>query len=101
MVKHALFHRRRNHDRGSSRKRDQPEQIVGEAERKSGDNRGRRRSDDQKVRVSCQTDVTHEVVAPRRERVSVYRTMGDRRERERLNKTLRGLRHDNVDVAPA
>jgi hypothetical protein len=67
MVEHVLFHCRRHDCRGSSRKRDETYQVVGEAERKFRNGRGRRGSDHQQVGVLCETDVPGEVAMPRRE----------------------------------
>ena len=98
MMEHALFHRRGKNDRRGSRKRDQPQHVVGETQCKSGNRRGRRWRYEQEVRALCEADVAREVAMPRRERVGVHGSLGDRRKRERLDEAMGGLCHYDVNV---
>src|SRR5918993_3021875 len=100
MMEHALFHRGSENDLRGSRKRNQTQHVVGETEREPGNRRGRRRRYDQEVRVLCEADVSREVVVPGCERVGMHGSLGDRRERERLNEALGGLCHHYVHARP-
>ena len=58
MVEHVVFHGRRDDQRGYGGKVHGAQQIVRQPYRQSGDDVGRRRSDDQSVDVSGQGDVS-------------------------------------------
>src|SRR5688572_226904 len=100
MTEHTLFHRRGKDNWRGSRERDQTQHVVGETERESGNRRGRRWRYEQEFCVLCNADVAREVGMPRSERVGVHGSLGDRRERERLNEALGGLCHHDVNDRP-
>jgi hypothetical protein len=100
-VPHHVVHRRRQQQRPVGRQQHRRGEVVGDAERRLGDQVGGRGRDDHEVAAAREPDMADLVLVGQREKVGEDALARQRRHRERRHEFLRRAGQDAAHRRPA